>query len=252
MTVVAAFLAVTFAAAGAASPVSKSAMRATAPSRIDSEASFEYLVGLAGSLAKGDTSDQLGVLKAQLDALLLQKKALLTRAAEIQKQAAAVESAGDRAKAQSLLATIATLQESLGKVDVQIQALLDEIRTLQQNEERQQDEAKRAADTLKKFEAALLEDPPRDAYVKTLSPAARQSALPKTRHGLDGIATLIRVAAAKAAEANAAAQAAAEKQRQLVEQQKHLRDVESKLQRYYKEPIPTPTRSVLKGVSTVK
>jgi chromosome segregation ATPase len=239
-----ALAAVGFTFAAAAGPVSQAAVaRRAVPATVDSEASFEYLIGLSSHLLAGDHEKQLAQLKARLDALLAEKRGIVGKLDEAARQTAGAEMAGDHAKVQAPQGTIAGLQKSLAKVDNEIQQLLSEIQKLRDDENRAQDDAKRAAETLRKFGLALTETPPRDAYVKTLSRAARDASLAKAQRGHDALADVVRVAELAARDASAALADAADKQRKLLEEKEKLRAAQTRLEGV-KAPSPTPTRAV--------
>lgn len=230
-------------AAVSQAPVAQAAVaRVVAPAAVDSEATLEYLIGLAGKLSSQDTKARLDQLKAQLEALLSQKKALISQLVNAQHQASGAQVAGDQVKVQALVARIQGLEASLAKIDVEVEQILGEIRKLYDDEERRRDGAKKGAEALQKFTLALGENPPRDAFVKTLSPAARDAALGRARRGHDALAAVAQVALLAAANANQAALDAAETQRRLVGEQKKLRSAQTQLDTL-KAATPTPTPS---------
>jgi hypothetical protein len=233
-------------------PVAQSAVaRSVAPAAVDSEASLEYLIGLAGKLSSEDNKAHLDQLKAQLEALLSQKEALIARLADARHRASGADVAGDPAKAQALLVTIQGIEASLAKLDVQAQLLLREIQKIHDDEQRRQDEAKRGAETLRKFAAVLTESPPHDTFVKKLSPAAREAALAKARSGQGALTAVARVALVVAENANSAAMDAARKQGQLIREQDRLRSEQRKLEEIGL-PTPTPTRTMRKVLASPK
>ena len=185
---VAALLALGLANPAAAAPGSQSALApGLAPGAVVSEASLEGYINLAGELAQGDNTAKLKALKAQLDALLLEKKALITKIAALEKQVAAAQSAGDSGKLPALRNEIEDLQAGIAKVDDAIQRILKQMQQLAIDEERRQKEAAKAGEALRKFTVAALEVAPRDAFVKTLSrrpgAASRRSRASLRRRG---------------------------------------------------------------------
>jgi chromosome segregation ATPase len=229
----AAILVLGLANAAAAAPGSQSATaHALAPSAVISEASLEYFISVAGQLMQGDNSAQLKQLQAQLEALHAEKKVLLSKLAALEAQVAGAEVAGDSGKAQALQNLIQGLEANLAQMDVGIKQILQAIQKVRDDEERRREDAERAADALRKFTAAVTQVPPRDAFVKTLSPAARDAALSKARRGADALTVVARAASLTAANAASAAAAGADMQRRLV-----------------RLPTPTPTPAVNKRIA---
>lgn len=247
----AALLAFSFTVPTAGAPVKRAAAtQRVVPAVVGSEASLEYLIGLAGELSSQDTKARLDQLKAQLEALQVQKKALISQLANAQHQASAAQVSGDQVKVQALLARIKGLEASLAKIDVEVEEILRETRKLYDDEERCRDGAKKGAEALRKFALALGENPPRDAFVKTLSPAARAAALGRARRGHDALAAVAQVALLAAADANQAALDGAEKQRQLVAEQKNLRSAQTRLDTLKAgTPTPTPSTHVKRAIA---
>ncbi len=241
-------LVVSLAVPAAGAPVSPAAANAVAPTTIDSEASLEYYIGLASKLTQRDSAGQLQVLKNQLDALIAEKKALQVELLAVEQKLSGAEAGGDNAKAQALLSAIQALKVPLAKIDNAIQNIVNEIQKLRDDEDRGQDEAKRGVDRLHKFATALTENPPRDPYVKTLSSSARAAVLARAQKGGDMLANVARVAGLTAANANSALTSAADKQRQLAEDQQRLRAAQATLGAV-RTPTPTP-RPVSKAIST--
>jgi seryl-tRNA synthetase len=194
-----------------------------------SEASLEFFISLAGKLVQGDNIAHLKQLKADLEALLAEKKVLLAKIAAAQQQMEGVEMGGGGGKAQSLRHTTDQLEASLANVDADMQRILREMEKVRDEEDRRQKEADQAKEALRKFTVAATQVPPRDAFVKTLSPAARDAALAKARRGIDALAGVAHAAGLTAANAASAAAAGANSQRMLV-----------------RPPTPTPTPAVKK------
>ncbi|HTS03694.1 MAG TPA: hypothetical protein VMN04_14320 [Thermoanaerobaculia bacterium] len=228
--------------AAAAGPTPKVAPRDAAPAAIESEASLEYFIGLASRLAQQDSAARLQALQKQLDLLLAEKNALQAKLLAEQRALAGAEAGGDGAKAQALRNALQALQAQLAPIDVEVQKILSEIQELRDDENSVQDEAKRGADLLGKFAAALTENPPRDPYVKTLSSPARAAALAKARKGGDALADVARVASLTAASAASALVGAADRQRRLADEPQRLRVPETP--GAVRTPTPTPRPAI--------
>jgi chromosome segregation ATPase len=190
----------------AAAPVESVSARSQAvriaPTTIDSEASLEYYIALAGALAKDDAGKRIAVLAAQLNALKAQKQSLVQ-----QIQAAQGQRAGKSGPAlQAVDARIENLKAQLARVDVAIKEIVAELDRLRAQEEREQDDIKRSQDLLQRVLDSLANAERArtemwgavslNTFAKSLSPAKRREAEGKARTALTqlGEARRLRVA----------------------------------------------------------
>lgn len=240
-TSVAAFLVVSLALPVAGAPAAPADARIGAPTAIDSEASLDYFVSLAAKLVQNDAAASLRQLRKQLEVLLLEKKALLTKLSEAQRRASGA-GAGDGGNAKPPRGEIEGLHASLARIEDEIQRILGEIGRVQSEERGRQDGAKAAAEALRRAVAALTQRPPRDPWVKALPPGARDAALAKALKSGGALVDVARNAGQAAADANAALADAADKQRKLLEEKEKLRAAQTKLDGT-RVPSPTPTRT---------
>lgn len=172
-------------------------VRNTIPATIDSEASFEYFIGMATRLAHDDTGKQLATLSAQLNALKLQKQSLLQKIGAVQAQAAP-----------NATFQLQALRSQLARVELEIKDLLNQIARIREEEDRVKDDIQRSQDLLQRLldslanaeraRTEMMGAVSMSTFARRLPAAKRREAEGKARTALTQLAEARRVRVSRA------------------------------------------------------
>lgn len=148
--------------------------RQPVPSVVESEASLEYLLGLASALASGDTKKQLDDLQAQLERLKRQSQSLKANLIAQRTTLASVS-----AKAQRPGQTMAGVRSALAlplQNESESTNLVGQIADLRQRAARDLDDLKLVESALRRFQHSVVGVTSQAAFVNQW-PAAKKSSI---------------------------------------------------------------------------